>query len=117
MDPSPRWGVDSEKVTVIQNGVAEELFAHFNEPKESSVPIFVTARRLVRKNGAMPAIDGGKIEISHEEPLKRELADFVAAVQDKRAPGVTGADGLRALQLAQKITDAMKKQEALGSGL
>jgi len=73
--------------------------------------------RLVRKNGAMPAIDGGKIEIPHEEPLKRELADFVAAVQDKRAPGVTGADGLRALQLAQKITDAMKKQEALGSGL
>ena len=73
--------------------------------------------RLVRTNGAMPAIDGGKIEISHEEPLKRELADFVAAVQDKRAPGVTGADGLRALQLAQKITDAMKKQEALGSGL
>jgi len=73
--------------------------------------------RLVRTDGAMPAIDGGKIEISHEEPLKRELADFVAAVQDKRAPGVTGADGLRALQLAQKITDAMKKQEALGSGL
>ena len=73
--------------------------------------------RLVRKNGAMPAIDGGKIVISHEEPLKRELADFVAAVQDKRAPGVTGADGLRALQLAQRITDAMKKQEALGSGL
>jgi len=73
--------------------------------------------RLVRTDGAMPAIDGGKIEIPHEEPLKRELADFVAAVQDKRAPGVTGADGLRALQLAQKITDAMKKQEALGAGL
>ena len=73
--------------------------------------------RLVRTNGAMPAIDGGKIEISHEEPLKRELADFVAAVHDKRAPGVTGADGLRALQLAQRITDAMQRQEALGSGL
>ena len=73
--------------------------------------------RLVRTNGAMPAIDDGKIEIFHEEPLKRELADFVAAVRDNRAPGVTGADGLRALQLAQRITDAMKKQEALGSGL
>ena len=73
--------------------------------------------RLVRKNGAMPVIDGGRIEIPHEEPLKRELADFVAAVRDKRAPGVTGADGLRALQLAQKITDAMNEQEALGSGL
>ena len=64
--------------------------------------------RLVRGSGAMPAIDGGKLEVANEEPLKRELADFVAAVRDRRAPGVTGADGLRALQLAQRITDAMK---------
>ena len=34
--------------------------------------------RLVKGNGAMPAIDGGKLEIAQEEPLKRELADFVA---------------------------------------
>jgi predicted dehydrogenase len=65
--------------------------------------------RLVRTNGAMPAIDGGKLEITNEEPLKRELADFVEAVRDKREPGVTGADGLHALELAQRITDAMKE--------
>jgi predicted dehydrogenase len=41
--------------------------------------------------------------------LKRELADFVAAVREKRSPGVSGADGLRALELAQRITDAMKQ--------
>ena len=63
--------------------------------------------RLVRGNGVVPAIDGGKLEIQREEPLKRELADFVAAVGGKRAPGVTGADGLRALELAQRITQAM----------
>ncbi len=60
--------------------------------------------RLVRGNGSMPAIDGGKLEVANEEPLKRELADFVAAVREKRQPGVTGADGLRALELAQRIT-------------
>ena len=60
--------------------------------------------RLVKGNGAMPAIDGGKLEVAQEEPLKRELADFVAAVREKREPGVTGADGLRALELAQRIT-------------
>jgi predicted dehydrogenase len=60
--------------------------------------------RLVRGNGAMPAIDGGKIEVANEEPLKRELADFVSAVKERRQPGVTGADGLRALELAQRIT-------------
>jgi predicted dehydrogenase len=66
--------------------------------------------RLVKGNGAMPAIDGGKLEVTQEEPLKRELADFVAAVREKRAPGVTGADGLRAIQLAQRITEEMKRQ-------
>jgi len=66
--------------------------------------------RLVKGNGAMPAIDGGKLDVAQEEPLKRELADFVAAVRDKRAPGVTGADGLRAIELAQKITDEMQRQ-------
>jgi predicted dehydrogenase len=65
--------------------------------------------RLVKGNGAMPAIDGGKLEVAQEEPLKRELADFVAAVREKRAPGVTGADGLRAIELAQRITDEMKR--------
>jgi predicted dehydrogenase len=73
--------------------------------------------RLVRGNGAMPAIDGGKLEVANEEPLKRELADFIGAVRDKRAPGVTGADGLRALQLAQRITEAMDNQETSGSRL
>ena len=66
--------------------------------------------RLVKGNGSMPAIDGGKLQIEHEEPLKRELADFVAAVRDKRAPGVTGTDGLRAIELAQRITDEMTRQ-------
>ena len=66
--------------------------------------------RLVKGNGAMPVIDGGKLEVAQEEPLKRELADFVAAVRERRAPGVTGADGLRAIELAQKITDEMKRQ-------
>ena len=61
--------------------------------------------RLVKGNGAMPAIDGGKIDVVQEEPLKRELADFVAAVRERRAPVVTGSDGLRAIELAQKITD------------
>ncbi len=65
--------------------------------------------RLVKGAGAMPAIDGGKLSIEKEEPLKRELADFVAAVRDKRAPGVTGADGLKAIDLAQRVTDEIER--------
>jgi predicted dehydrogenase len=70
----------------------------------------VESWRLVKGNGALPAIDGGKLEVEHEEPLRRELADFVGAVRQKREPGVTGRDGVRALELAQRITDEMKRQ-------
>jgi predicted dehydrogenase len=63
--------------------------------------------RLVRMDGAMPSIQGGEVDVVNEEPLKRELADFVAAVRARRAPAVTGADGLRALSLAQRVTDRM----------
>ncbi len=65
--------------------------------------------RLVKGSGAMPAIDGGKLEVAHEEPLKRELADFISAVRDKRAPGVTGADGLRAINLAERVTQQIER--------
>jgi predicted dehydrogenase len=66
--------------------------------------------RLVRSDGAMPAIEGGKLEVAREEPLKIELADFVEAVQQRRSPGVSGAEGLRALRLARRITEAMRQQ-------
>ena len=42
-----------------------------------------------------------------EEPLKRELEDFVQAVTARRPPLVTGEQGRRALALAQQITDKM----------
>ena len=52
-----------------------------------------------------PTIKGGEIGVANEEPLKRELADFVDAVVSRRAPIVTGEAGRRALALAQQITD------------
>jgi len=60
--------------------------------------------RLV-SGGGMPSIEGGDIPVANEEPLVRELADFVDAVASRRAPLVTGAQGRRALALAQQITD------------
>ena len=54
-----------------------------------------------------PSIEGGEIEVVNEEPLKRELADFVDAVVSRRAPVVTGEAGRRALALAQAIVDKM----------
>ena len=63
--------------------------------------------RLVKGDGPMPSIEGGEIPVVTEEPLKRELADFVDAIVSRRAPGVSGEDGRRALALAQQIADKM----------
>src|SRR5206468_10609218 len=46
--------------------------------------------RLEQTGGPMPAIEGGELEVANEEPLKRELADFVDAVVSRRSPLVTG---------------------------
>jgi predicted dehydrogenase len=56
----------------------------------------------------MPSIEGGELEVATEEPLKRELADFVDAVVSHRAPTVTGEAGRRALAVAQTITDKIQ---------
>ena len=68
--------------------------------------------RLVRGNGR-PVIEGGPIPVSSEEPLQRELADFVRAVHDGRAPTVSGAAGRAALALATRIADAMHSASGL----
>jgi len=68
----------------------------------------VEGYRLKRREGQRPEIQGGKLPVAREEPLKRELADFVEAVRDKRKPLVDGEAGRRALALAQAIADKME---------
>ena len=62
--------------------------------------------RLV-KNGPRPLIHGGKVTVTNEEPLRRELADFVEAVRTGRQPEVTGRDGRVALELATRVAETM----------
>jgi predicted dehydrogenase len=66
----------------------------------------VEVYRLVAGNGR-PAIDGGRLDVADEEPLRRELEDFVHAVRDHRPPVVTAAAGREALRLATRVADAM----------
>ena len=65
----------------------------------------VAVWRLVKGEGPKPAIEGGLVAVVSEEPLKRELADFVDAIAARRPPLVTGEEGRRALALAQTIAD------------
>jgi predicted dehydrogenase len=68
----------------------------------------VEGYRLRRRDGARPDIEGGQLPIARDEPLRRELADFVGAVRDRRPPLVTADAGRRALALAQAIADKME---------
>jgi predicted dehydrogenase len=81
----------------------------------------VEAWRLVRHEGRPPAIEGGKMEVEREEPLARELQDFVQAIRTRRPPRVTGEQGRKALALASEIAAQMtmvaKRESYGGPGL
>jgi predicted dehydrogenase len=64
--------------------------------------------RLVRRDGQRPEIQGGQIPVKQEEPLRRELVDFVRAVRERTPPIVDGAAGRRALALATEIAAKME---------
>ena len=58
--------------------------------------------------GGRPIVQGGRLEVLNEEPLRRELEDFIDAVRSRRAPGVTGRDGRAALALATRVAETME---------
>jgi len=65
--------------------------------------------QLVPQPEGLPKIDGGKLTVPGDEPLKSELEDFVAAVREKRAPAVSGEQGRAALALAVRIVELMRQ--------
>ncbi len=62
---------------------------------------------VVPQPGAAPKIGGGKLAVNGDEPLKRELEDFIGAVRDRRPPAVSGEEGRAALALAVRIVELM----------
>ena len=64
--------------------------------------------RLVRRNGGRPSIEGGALPIQKDEPLRRELADFVRAASTRSKPLVDGDAGRAALDLATQIAAKME---------
>ncbi len=63
--------------------------------------------RLRPQPAGRPAIEGGPVGVTRDEPLRRELLDFVGAIRDGRPPLVPGEDGRRALALATRVAQAI----------
>ena len=55
-----------------------------------------------------------RIHVRKEEPLKLELLDFLAAVQDKRPPLVTGDDAVETLRVAEAAMQSHRKGQVVG---
>lgn len=68
--------------------------------------------RLVDGGGG-PEIAIERTAAPDEEPLKRQLAAFLSAVRDRSTPLVSGAEGRRALALAQAILRNMGTAQAV----
>lgn len=71
--------------------------------------------RIFQGVGEQPDIERKELTLVNEEPLKRELEDFLESVTEGRSPRVTGADGTRALELALRIIESMESMESMES--
>ena len=71
----------------------------------------ISAAALVPGPDGRPAIVPSKIEVVHEEPLRRELEGFVRACRGAGPPLVSGRDGREALALALEVRDAIAQHQ------
>ncbi len=65
-------------------------------------------RKTQSAPGAMPTISAQRIELDEGDPLGDEVASFVACVRSRRPPAVSAGDGLRVVELCERIGDSIK---------
>ena len=66
---------------------------------------------LVEGMTPMDLISVDPLDVQRVEPLKLELASFVACVRKRARPIVAGEDALAALELAQRIMDCIRETQ------
>ncbi len=76
----------------------------------------VRAYRLSRETGE-PEIVPSSVAVEREEPLAREMTDFIRAVRERGVPLVSGEVGRDALVLASRVQEAIERQRALVEGV
>ena len=64
--------------------------------------------RVEPGHSPMELVTVESLPVERDEPLKRELQSFVDCVRNGRRPVVSGEDGLAALELAQRVINAIR---------
>ena len=59
-----------------------------------------------------PQIAAQKLEVEEVEPLKAEIASFLAAARGEHPPVVSGEDGRRALDVAVQVLESIRRHAA-----
>ena len=59
--------------------------------------------------GTFPIISAEQIDLGEADPLADEVASFIASVRARSTPAVTARDGLRAIELIEKIRTCMEQ--------
>jgi predicted dehydrogenase len=90
---------------------------------DAYISVDYEARRIqvYRKNppppgGAFPTISADQIDLGDGDPLMDEILAFVESVRTRGVPGVTADDGLRVMELSERIRLAMEKASAAFQG-
>ena len=119
---TPRYDIANARLRFVGGCIANVTASRISKERVRKIRFFqpdayisidyaaqeVEGWRLVRKEGARPTIEGGPLPVPRDEPLRREIADFVRAVATRTAPIVDGDAGLRALELATRIAEKMQ---------
>ena len=63
-----------------------------------------------------PTISADQIDLGDADPLMDEITAFVESVRTRGVPKVTADDGLRVMELSERIRLAMEKEAAAFQG-
>jgi predicted dehydrogenase len=119
---TPRYDIANARLRFASGCVANVTASRISKERVRKIRFFqpdaylsidyaaqeVEGWRLVRRPGSKPVIEGGPLRVQRDEPLRRELADFVGAARARSAPLVDGEAGRRALALATRIAEKME---------
>ena len=98
--------VTGEKGMFRVDYLNQELYFYHN----AALPKEIDYKRIVK---GVEAGDVLKIKINKDEPLRLELKSFVDSILEDKEVVIGGGDGLKALEIAQKIIESANKNEVI----